>query len=72
MTTSSSGLDPHISPEAADYQADRVAAARGISVDRVKEMIRTHTDRSGAILGAPARINVLLLNLDLDDAKPSR
>ena len=76
MTTSGAGLDPHVSPEAARYQAARVAAARGVAVDRVQKLIDDHVDRSGAIIGAPARVNVLLLNLDLDkeipaDAKPA-
>jgi K+-transporting ATPase ATPase C chain len=71
VTASGSGLDPHISPEAARYQADRVALARSLSAGRVRELIEQHTDRSGAILGAPARVNVLLLNIALDDEKPT-
>jgi K+-transporting ATPase ATPase C chain len=66
VTASGGGMDPHITPEAAVYQAARVAAARKTSVDRVKALIDRHTDRSGAIIGAPARVNVLLLNLALD------
>jgi K+-transporting ATPase ATPase C chain len=68
VTTSGAGLDPDISVEAARYQADRVAAARGVPVDRILERIDARIDPSGAIFGAPPRINVLLLNLDLDDA----
>jgi K+-transporting ATPase ATPase C chain len=67
VTASGSGLDPHISPEAALYQAGRVAAARGLPVRLIEETIRHRIERSGTILGAPPRINVLRLNLDLDD-----
>ena len=66
VTASGAGLDPDISPEAARYQAPRVAAARGVPVDRVMELIEAGTNRSGAIIGAPARVNVLMLNLELD------
>ena len=66
VTGSGAGLDPHITPEAAQYQADRVAKARGISVDRMAAMIAAATDRSGGWIGAPARVNVLQLNLALD------
>jgi len=71
VTASGSGLDPHISPEAAKYQAVRVAAARNLTGKRVRALIEKHTDRSGAIIGAPPRINVLLLNIDLDAEKPT-
>ena len=70
VTASGSGLDPHISPEAARYQAARVAAARALPIARVRELIEGQTDRSAAIIGAPARVNVLLLNLALDREKP--
>ena len=70
VTASGGGLDPHISPEAARYQAARVAAARGLPIERVRELIEAHTERSGAIIGAPPRVNVLLLNIALDDEKP--
>src|SRR6185312_6964530 len=62
---------PHISPEGAKYQAARVAAARNMTNERVRELIERHTDRSGSIIGAPPRINVLLLNIALDDEKPT-
>ena len=71
VTASGSGLDPHISPEAARYQAGRVAAARNLPGSKVDELIEAHTDRSGAIIGAPPRVNVLLLNLALDGEKPT-
>jgi K+-transporting ATPase ATPase C chain len=66
VTASGSGLDPDISALAAYFQAERVANARGLSLDRVRAVIERMTNRSGAIIGAPARVNVLLLNLELD------
>ena len=66
VTASGSGLDPDISPEAALFQAPRVAAARGLPIEKVRGLIDRETNRSGAILGAPPRVNVLLLNLALD------
>jgi potassium-transporting ATPase KdpC subunit len=67
VTASGSGLDPDISPAAADFQAPRVAAARGWPVERVRDLVAKQTNTSGAIVGAPPRVNVLLLNLELDD-----
>ena len=69
VTTSASGLDPHISPAAAAYQAKRVADARGMTVDDVKRYIAASTEqRTVGLLGEP-RVNVLRLNLALDDRR---
>ena len=70
VTASGGGLDPHLTPRAARYQAARVAAARKLPVERVRALIDRLTEHSGAIIGAPARINVLRLNLALDEEKP--
>jgi K+-transporting ATPase ATPase C chain len=70
LTTSASGLDPHISPASALAQAQRVADARGVTLDQVKQLIEAHTeDRQLGFLGEP-RVNVLLLNLDLNQKFP--
>ncbi|MDR3639303.1 MAG: potassium-transporting ATPase subunit KdpC [Isosphaeraceae bacterium] len=71
ISASGSGLDPEISPEGAYFQAPRVAAARKLPVEQVRALIDRLTDRSGAIVGAPARVNVLKLNLALDEEKPA-
>lgn len=69
VTTSASGLDPHISPTAAAYQATRVARVRGLPLDAVQTLIAHHTeDRQWGIFGEP-RVNVLELNLALDGLK---
>lgn len=67
---SASGLDPHISPEAAQVQVARVAEARGMRVAELEKIVATHTEkRQAGVLGAP-RVSVLALNLTLDKVSP--
>jgi K+-transporting ATPase ATPase C chain len=68
ITASASGLDPHISIAAAEYQAARVAKARGLPPEQVRALIAQNTQgRTFGVLGEP-RVNVLALNLTLDNA----
>jgi K+-transporting ATPase ATPase C chain len=68
VTASGSGLDPHLSPAAALYQVPRVARVRGLSEERVRSLVEARIERrTFGLLGEP-RINVLLLNLDLERA----
>jgi potassium-transporting ATPase KdpC subunit len=71
VTTSGSGLDPDISPASAEFQAPRVARARGISLDALRPLLVKHLQTRQYGLFGEARINVLELNLELDEKYPT-
>jgi potassium-transporting ATPase KdpC subunit len=72
VTTSASGLDPHISPAAAEFQVPRVARERDVNEDQIRQVVAAHTrGRQFGFLGEPT-VNVLELNLDLDSRFPIR
>ena len=72
VTTSASGLDPHISPAAAEFQVSRVARERSLTEDELRNIVAAHTEgRQFGFLGEP-RVNVLELNIDLDNRKPMK
>lgn len=72
VTASASGLDPHISPAAARYQAARVARMRGLPVEKVEQLVAQHTETPWLGLLGEARVQVLRLNLALDALAPLR
>ena len=69
ITASGSGLDPHISVPAAEFQVDRVAKARNISTEKVKELIAQNAAEENVVFFAPQKVNVLKLNAALENLK---
>jgi K+-transporting ATPase ATPase C chain len=69
-TASGSGLDPHITLTAAEYQAGRVAATRGVSVETVRKLLKTSALHTGGVLTPEPVVNVLRANLALDKMRP--
>jgi K+-transporting ATPase ATPase C chain len=69
VTASGSGLDPDISPEAAQIQIERIATNRGLTVEQVTSLVNEHTEKPLAGLFGPAKVNVLKLNVALDALK---